>query len=196
MISAFITAVAASDLKRTAAAMGPVDDNMLWPRALRALIKTGATPSKRFRRGFLRVWLQSGDHLRQEAGSDLDLVDGLRILLPQYQGPGLTLYRGDSFHNRCRRLYGQSWTARRQTADGFAQGNWRAHKGGSVVLMTRAPATAIVCAPARVDDSYAEQEYIVDRRRLGAVSVVARYSETATADIAASATAAAKARAA
>ena len=36
-----------------------------------------------------------------------------------------------------------------------------------------APPEAIVCAPAMFEDPYAEQEYVVDRRRLTGVKVSA-----------------------
>lgn len=49
--------------------------------------------------------------------------------------------------------------------------------GGSVHLKTEAPATAIICAPCLIDDGMDEGEFLVDRRRLGRVEVVDRFSE-------------------
>jgi hypothetical protein len=52
---------------------------------------------------------------------------------------------------------------------------YRIGTGGSVVLETLAPPNAIICAPALLDDRYAEEEYIVDRRRLTLVKVIDRF---------------------
>jgi hypothetical protein len=41
---------------------------------------------------FLRLYIQ-GDHIRQETSDDLVLIEGLRVLLPAYAGPGIILYR-------------------------------------------------------------------------------------------------------
>jgi hypothetical protein len=49
--------------------------------------------------------------------------------------------------------------------------------GGSVLLETLAPAEAIICAPALLDDRYGEKEYIVDRRRLTFVNVIDRFPQ-------------------
>jgi hypothetical protein len=46
-----------------------------------------------------------------------------------------------------------------------------------VVLQTFAPADAIICRIDDDEDRYGETEYLVDRRLLHRVSVVARYSE-------------------
>ena len=46
---------------------------------------------------------------------------------------------------------------------------------GSVLLDALAPREAIVCAPGLLDDRYGEQEYVVDRRRLKAITVIERF---------------------
>jgi hypothetical protein len=105
------------------------------------------------------------------------LADALRVLLPAYAGPGLTLYRGDSCYNRRCRSYGLSWSSERECAASFAQDLWQTFDGGSVLLCTDAPAMSIICAPHRLGDDYGEAEYLVDRRRLGAVHVLQRYPQ-------------------
>jgi hypothetical protein len=97
-----------------------------------------------------------------------DLIAGLRALLAPYRGPApLTVYRGDSAHNRRCRSYGLSWTANPEVARGFANGLWRTFTGGSVVVRTDAPADAIISVPGSAED-----EVIIDRRRLGRVDVI------------------------
>ena len=81
-------------------------------------------------------------------------------------------------YNRQRRTYGVSWTESIEVARQYAErGLWRTFKGGSVLLEAMAPPEAIVCAPAMFEDPYAEQEYVVDRRRLTGVKVVQRFSQ-------------------
>ena len=102
----------------------------------------------------------------------------MRVLLPPYTGPELTLYRGDSLWNRHRRSYGLAWSARIRVADAFAQGWWQSCQGGSVVLRAEAPADTILYAVHGSDgDHYEEAEYLVDCRRLCRVEVVSRYGQ-------------------
>jgi hypothetical protein len=88
----------------------------------------------------------------------------------------LSLFRGESAWNRRRRTYGMSWSNDREVASCFAEDTARMG-GDSVVLRTLAPAEAIICAPhIRGACRPAEAEYIVDRRKLSAVTVVDRFS--------------------
>ena len=66
-----------------------------------------------------------------------------------------------------------AWTTEKAVADGFARGHCRSDTGGSVLLQTLAPAGAIMTEP---DQEFGEAEVLVDRRRLGRVEVIARYS--------------------
>ena len=70
---------------------------------MRTIAKVDDVPDE-FREGFLRgPMLQDGDHLRSEVGNDLILIDGLRPLLPRYNGPARTLFRSESMYGRRRR---------------------------------------------------------------------------------------------
>ena len=124
---------------------------------------------------FAAWWVPSGDILRDDVNDDLILIRALWKLLPGYVGPPVTLYRGDSAMNRKHRTYGPSWSADLATADGFARGRWLNFQGGSVVLKAKVQPDAILFAPALNGDEFGEQEYIVDRRRLSGVTVIARY---------------------
>jgi hypothetical protein len=48
---------------------------------------------------------------------------------------------------------------------------------GSVLLQVEAGPETIICAPCLLADHYGEDEYLVDRRRLGRVTVFERFSE-------------------
>jgi hypothetical protein len=78
----------------------------------------------------------------------------------------LTLYRGDSALNRCRRTYGLAWSREQKVAESYARGKCQTFKGGSALLHTIAEPQAIIRAPMLHDNSYDEDEYLVDRRFL------------------------------
>jgi hypothetical protein len=146
-----------------------------WKQVLQRLAKLDRVKPD-MQRAWLQIHIHYGDHVRLEVGDDLLMIRALRVLLPPYRGPAVTLFRGDSFSNRCRRTYGLSWTSERAVAEDFANGDLRADiGGGSVLLQTLAPADAIICAPHRLDNRYGENEYLVDRRRLGCVTVLQRF---------------------
>ncbi len=89
---------------------------------------------------FLRLWIRHGDHIRCEAGNDLALIRALRVLLPAYSGPALTLYCGDGAFNRRRRTHGLAWSRSEKVADSYARSNlWRRCEGGSVLLRVASP---------------------------------------------------------
>jgi hypothetical protein len=65
-----------------------------------------------------------------------------------------------------------------EVARGFANGHWRTFNGGSVVISTLAPREAIISVPGLEHERFeAENEYLVDRRRLKAVDVLERFSQ-------------------
>jgi hypothetical protein len=147
-----------------------------WKRVFRGIAKLNRVNAD-MREAWLRIYVARGDHIRIKVEDDLLLIGALRILLPRYRGPAVTLYRGDSFWNRRRRTYGLSWTSEREVAESFANRDWRTCEGGSVLLQTRAPPSAIICAPHLLDKGYGEHEYLVDRRRLGRVTVLQLFSQ-------------------
>jgi hypothetical protein len=173
----FVEAVRAGNAELCVQAIKALETHMQFPAAMRAIAKSPCT-SDDFRQRLLAIWVSYGDHLRQEVGNDLVLADGLRAMLPPYTGRAITLYRGESAHNRQRQTYGLSWSATAEVARAFAStGMYRTSAGGSVLLETLAPPEAIISAPVMHNDRYDEQEYLVDRRRLRAVRVLERYRQ-------------------
>jgi hypothetical protein len=151
-------------------------DSALWCRALRQVAQLGPI-QEASRLAFMEQWVECGDTLRAAVSNDLVLADALRHLLPPYCGPALRLYRGENFHNRRRRSYGFSWTSDEEVADGHAQSFHQTCEGGSVVLSAMVPAEAVICAPHLLQNRYAEDEYVVDRRLLSDVKVIRRYPQ-------------------
>ena len=177
-IASFVRAVADDDARAMGKALVEVGNSCVWGRA-RALVRRGVGGSVQVRRAFLDIHARSGDHIRQEVDDDLLLADAYRFLLPLYQGPGMTLFRGDTFFNRRRRTYGLCWSDDIEVARSHAEeGHSRVAEGGSVLLTVEAGAEAIICAPALHEHCFEEErEFIVDCRRLRGVRVIARYEQ-------------------
>ncbi|QAU44197.1 hypothetical protein [Bradyrhizobium guangzhouense] len=157
-----------------------MNDTEWAPGLLRKLATLPDVPDSS-RAMMLSAWIRWGDSWRNNVNNDVLLIDTLRNLLPPYRGGEVRLFRGDSAFNRRRRTYGMSWTVDRIVAESFAEGNASMYDGGTVVLETLAPSTAIICVPHdHIEHAYAgEVEYLVDRRRLGDVNLVKRYGAPA-----------------
>jgi hypothetical protein len=95
-------------------------DRYLLERAFKA-IRNLPPLSINCRQAFVQFWLEEGDALRSQVNNDVVLLDALWKLLPPYDGPAMTLYRGESFWNRRRRSYGMSWTRYRDMGEGYAK---------------------------------------------------------------------------
>jgi hypothetical protein len=176
IVARFCEACRAADVEAIRSALSEIGDALLWPAAAQKVARLGALPLEA-QTYMLEYWISSGDTIRDGVNNDLILMKALRVLLPPYRGPDLTLWRGDSFFNRRCRTYGLSWTASKDIAVGFARAQWRTFEGGSVVLETVAPASAIICAPHLLNNDYEEDEYLVDRRLLNQVTVVERLGQ-------------------
>lgn len=177
----FVDGAAAGDPRQMFSAFSSLDygehDGGGWRRAFARVSRLRSVPDVT-RQFFRKVYLDYGDHIRQETGDDLVFTDGLRALLPPYKGPAIRLYRGETAHNRRHRTYGLSWTALEDVARSYAAtGFHRTSKGGSVLLSTLARSRAIIHAVETDGDRYQEREYIVDRRDLGRVEVVERFDQ-------------------
>ena len=176
-VNRLVSAATRGDIAAFESAMQDLwDGGDLLQRAFGAVCRLQRVPPE-IKEYFLQKWIRDGDAIRDEFRKDRFLLPVLRTLLPPYEGPAVRLYRGDSAFNRRRRSYGMSWSAHREVAERFALGIWRTFKGGSVLLETVAPPEAIICAVHLHDDNFKEAEYLVDRRRLPLVKVLARFSE-------------------
>src|SRR5882672_4003520 len=176
----FIQGAATGDLELMTASVDALDyeerDGGGWARAMRAAARLISVP-RETQEFFLQVYIMNGDRIREEC-DDLALADGLRVLLPKYEGPAILLFRGESFRNRSRRTYGFSWTPSADIAHSFAEnGFYRTFDGGSVLLETLAQPAAIICAPSLIDRRFGEKEYIVDRRGLTVVTAIDRFPQ-------------------
>jgi hypothetical protein len=148
-----------------------------WTIAIRKIAREVTKVSPKIQLAFLDVWIQT-QVLPLKVGDHRALCVAARVLMPKYSGAPVRLYRGTAMHERRRRIYGVSWTSDIHIAEKFAQE--RRYGEDSVVLETVAPAEAIICAIGESSGHlYDENEYAVDRWRLGDVRVVKRYKDLA-----------------
>lgn len=138
-----------------------------WKYAFRRVAKLNGV-SDEIKVNFLDFWIES-HVLPLSVGHRPTVAAALRVLLPRnYNGGSLTIYRGTHMLERRHRLYGFSWTTKREIAEAFAQGG---PDDPGVILETVAVPEAIFVK--REDDGfYDEGEVIVDPYKLGRVRVV------------------------
>jgi hypothetical protein len=135
-------------------------------------------------REFQLLWIST--KLAMRSPRNHALLDALRVLFIPYQGPAVRLFRGARVHEaRARKFYGPSWSSSIEEAAWFAR-VYQATSGGTVVLETLAPPEAIIAAlgidgpyfsNAAGERLFDEDEYLVDGRRLGRVTVACQYPE-------------------
>lgn len=149
----------------------------VWAKAMREITQTPCPGD--FRDFFLRqVYLRYGDHIRQAVGNNRLLADALRSLLPGYCGSGRVLYRGEMAWNRRRRTYGVAWSSSKAVAKGYATDSLHKYaEGGTVLLRAYASSAAIICVPAKLDNRYGEDEYVVCPRDLTSIQVLERFPQ-------------------
>ena len=114
-IDAFVISAQTGDAARFEKSFELMDLSGTWRRAFRALIRSGQVDDS-IKPVFTEAWLRSGDRMSDQVGDNLVFVSALRLFLPAYEGPTLTLLRGDLFWNWERRSYGASWSADRDVA--------------------------------------------------------------------------------
>lgn len=167
-VQAFKASAATGDLDEFLKAFAQVETLWIWREAFRSL--RGIEVPEPFRRLFLAIYQEAGDSLRSNIDDDAVLVSALRALLPPYDGPELTVYRGAHKDERRYRRYGHAWTTDLDVARSHAS---KAYHGGSgLVLRAQAPTRSIVSAPKLENLVWHESEIVIDRRRLRNIAVI------------------------
>jgi hypothetical protein len=105
------------------------------------------------------------------------IVRALRRVLPKYQGPAITVYRGQFCYLHNEGSIGVSWTSDIDVARGFADNETsRSWEDGTVLLKAIAPPEAIICDMKPYGDYYGEDEYLIDPARLPSIEVIERFA--------------------
>jgi hypothetical protein len=126
---------------------------------------------------FLSIWIECGHHIRREVADDIVLLDALRRLLPTYDGPTVRLYRGEPWKDFSVQRHGICWSSDQQAATIYARGLNAMPGGGGVLIETIAATDAVISQAATTGVCGWEFEYVVDRRRLEEIRVLAKFPE-------------------
>jgi hypothetical protein len=151
-------------------------------RGMRLAVKLAARlqgTTGEIRNEFLSVWIMAKGQSSFEADR-WALAYALRVLLPRQSQIPLLIYRGTTFNEHRKHIYGFSWTAQADVAiaRAFAE-ELREFEGGTVVLETIAPARAILQTIDGMGTSFDESEVIVDPFKLRSVRVMERLAPKA-----------------
>lgn len=146
-----------------------------WPKICSQMIVE--PPSGDLSAVFRSWWAQYGEHIRAHTEDDALVARALRAWLPAYQGPGMTLFRGESAGRYEAQRLGFNWTPKQSVAEMFGSG-WNAlHPGGGRLLRCDVPASAIISAPDSHSRWLGENEYVVEPAMLEGVVVIAEYPQ-------------------
>ncbi|MBN8850038.1 MULTISPECIES: hypothetical protein [unclassified Sphingomonas] len=155
-------------------------DTLASPAACRtfflAALRPGATVID-IRTDFHLAWTVRGFRLREALDDDGLLLAALRVLLPPYEGEGLSLFRGEQAGRYAAGKLGFGWTPKRQAAEMFASGLCASYDGGGVLLEATAPAEAIIAGPSAHSGYLGEHEHVVDPSRLTDLRPVAWFPQ-------------------
>lgn len=120
---------------------------------------------------FHTQWHVGHHYIRQLVDDDELLLEMLWVWLPSYEGPSLTLYRGENIDRLETGRIGTAWTDKEEKASMFASGLNAVGKGGAI-LRTVAPAESIIAGPSKHSIYLGESEFTLDIRKLGEIARV------------------------
>lgn len=119
------------------------------------------------------LWSTYGGDLRAKIKDDALILKVLKKALPEYNGKGITLYRGESWFLFDQNKIGFCWTTSEEIAASYAKG-LNAVESGGVLLKCYAPVEAILAAPAP-DFSSQRSVYICDPNKLLRLTTLGLY---------------------
>ena len=162
-------------------------DKYLMRRGLDVIEATGAqtgafqrvaqlTAGHDIRKAFRSFWDVYGWTIRLKVADDAAVCDALWNLVASYDGPSMTLYRGELAAQHEMGIYGISWTTDIEVGRMFAGGRNCEPPDGGVVVESLVPAEAIISLPSRHSKYLQEYEVIVDPRGLNEVRALERFS--------------------
>ncbi len=152
------------------AAMRALDRLGCWREALGQFM-SWPSPNESLGAALVSFWVTYGFHIASSLKGDLILCDVFKRVLPPYMGRGLTLYRGELNSRHMARVYGHSWTPKRDIAEMFANRRYPG-EGQGVVLEIEATPEMIIATPSAHSSRLGEQEYLIDPRLIQVVRVL------------------------
>ena len=117
----FVRACQTGDVEMMLEAVDQLNDLTVtgWTVAMRKLVREVSKVSPEIQAAFLPVWIES-KMLPLRVYDHRALCAAVRVLLPQYRGPSVRVFRGAAANERRCRLYGLSWTTDIEVAGKFA----------------------------------------------------------------------------
>ncbi|WP_449414434.1 hypothetical protein [Pandoraea soli] len=149
-------------------------NGLSWVDALQR-VADECSSNGQHRENCLTSWVTYAGRIREEIGDDKLLVRLLLAVLPRYEGPSLTLYRGESTERFNAGRIGLCWSSQRRTAEMFGSGLNAYYSGGGVLLSANVDAMAIISGPGKHSRWLGEEEYTIDPCALTGLEVLQRY---------------------
>ena len=149
-------------------------------KSYRRLIKCAANTqdaSQEFRDRFHTAWTVEGFRWREAVEDDALALRALRAILTPYEGPGLTLFRGEQASRYDAGRLGFNWTPKRSVAEMFASGLCSSYDGGGILLMATAPTASIIASPGSHSTYLDEEEFVIEPGLLMQVTELARHPQ-------------------
>lgn len=126
---------------------------------------------------FQSLFVEFGHKIRASISDDSLLISTLFLMLPSYEGPGMTIFRGENLNRYLAGRLGPSWTTRRSVAEMFGQG-LNAVESGGVLLTAWAPPQVVIAPPNAHSQWLGEEEYLVDPAGLQDITILDRYPKS------------------
>jgi len=124
---------------------------------------------------FHQYWTTAGHHIRHQINDDKLLVQMLRLIMPNYDGPSLLLFRGENAEHWKIGRIGLCWSNQMRIAYIFGSGLNAENLSGGVLLKCYISASAIISGPSKHSINLGEHEYTVDPNMLHDIEVIDRF---------------------
>jgi len=149
-----------------------------WKAYALSLLSSSAGCSN-FPEDFATYWIEGGHHIREQLADDRLLVRLLRHALPSYEGPALTLWRGENVDRWESQQTGFAWTSELEIARMFGRGLNAVNSGG-LLLEGRFEPAAIISGPSDHSHYLGEGQFTVDPRYASSLAVVERFPSSSS----------------
>jgi len=147
-----------------------------WLLFLQSLPESGLlTPA--LKKAFHTVWIERGKFIREQLANDQNLTKLLALCMPTYDGPGLTVFRGENEHRFNSGDIGFCWSEEIETAKLFASG-LNACNGRGLIIKAYAPPEAIYSGPNDHSRYIDEHEVTLNPRLITGIKVIKFYPKS------------------
>jgi len=144
-----------------------------WREVAESLVVRGIPIPNAFAE-FDIYWIEAGHGIREQVNDDPLLSRLLRLLLPQYQGKKVILYRGENLDRWQKGSVGFAWSESVETAEMFGRG-LNAIKSGGLLLQALLKPEAIISGPNGHSAYLGENQFTVDPFLIKNIKVLKTY---------------------